>query len=325
LTVDGALVADAGIPPVQSLKTVNIDGTLFVGGSGGADRIILSAASGGIIVRMNNVAGKPQSVGSKIVIFGNGGNDTITTPSTLSVAVEFHGGDGDDYLAGGSRSDTLDGGAGKDRLLGGGGADFLYGGAGPDNLSGGVGNDYLSGDEMIDLSTGEPIDSGDAGRDTLNGEAGNDILVGGAGNDLLYGGGGNDELHGDDDSDKLDGGDGHDLLLGGAGADQLIGRAGRDILIGGEGADSILGGTSADILFGGHIEESDAVLLWNTGIFDSQQAADELAALAIDGDDGAVDSLHGESDADWYLMFLSTGDVFKQAAENKLPNKIVAL
>jgi hypothetical protein len=84
------------IPEIASQKIITAGGTLFVGGADSSDRIILSSGSGGVIVRMNNVASKPQSVGSRVVVFGNGGNDTNTTPSKLAFPVELYGGDAND-------------------------------------------------------------------------------------------------------------------------------------------------------------------------------------------------------------------------------------
>src|SRR5262249_24597558 len=84
---------------------------------------------------------------SRVVVYGQDGNDNI-------------------QVAGGVRlSAWLYGGNGNDRLKGGNGNDFLFGGAGNDTLLGGQGNDVLV---------------GDLGEDRLDGEAGNDVLIAGS-------------------------------------------------------------------------------------------------------------------------------------------------
>ncbi len=311
-----SLSTTINLTEVASVMQMVVDGTLYVGGTDGADRIIISS---GPRARINGALQPQLSVRDKVIVFGNAGADTITVSGT-SIPVEFYGGDGDDYLTGGNSSDTLDGGAGKDRLLGGGGNDFLYGGPGYDQLSGGGGHDYLNGDAYIDIAGGtglpdgsisEPgqvIDLGLPGNDLLNGDAGNDTLIGGAGNDTLYGGTGNDFLNGGDGSDKLDGGDGNDFLYGAAGSDLLYGRAGRDVLIGGTGGDNLLGGGSADLLVAGDLDEffledelnlRELWMMWSSG--QSQNAADTLRDNAVD--DGNAEILNGEGDSDWYLLF----------------------
>ncbi len=120
---------------------------------------------------------------SKIVGDGGAGADTIDlTGLTLTgVAVEIHGGEGDDVIRGGE---------GIDLLFGDGGDDDLYGGDGADVLRGGIGDDELF---------------GEAGTDSLFGEDGDDSLDGGAETDLLDGGRGNDTFT------RSAGGDTYDL------------------------------------------------------------------------------------------------------------------
>lgn len=97
--------------------------------------------------------------GNTYIIYGMGGNDTLT---------------------GGNHNDTLDGGEGKDTLYGLNGNDLLIGGFGNDTLEGGAGDDHLI---------------GGAGNDLLNGGTGDDMFEGGAGNDELYLGGGHNEVY----------------------------------------------------------------------------------------------------------------------------------
>src|SRR5262249_26317485 len=109
---------------------------------------------------------------TEIVVFGQGGNDTITLDESNGAlpAAELFGGAGNDVLTGGSGADLLFGGTGNDILNGKGGNDLLFGGAGNDVLDGGTGDDQLFG------------------------EAGNDRMVWnpGGGTDLMEGGDGTD-------------------------------------------------------------------------------------------------------------------------------------
>ena len=86
------------------------------------------------------------------VIYGLGGNDTISV-SYSSATTELYGGDGDDiitgslwgadYIDGGPGNDSLSGNWGNDIILGGDGNDRIYAGAGDDVLYTGIGTDYV--------------------------------------------------------------------------------------------------------------------------------------------------------------------------------------
>jgi hypothetical protein len=318
---------DQGSTTVSPLTTITvkeittIDGIAFVGGSILGDRIVVSNGfPGGVAVRMNGRPLPNQPDAYKVVAFGNKGADSIQVSSSY-IPVEFYGGEGNDYLAGGRSSDLLDGGDGNDRLLGGDGDDILLGGSGNDRLSGGNGNDYLSGDDMVDEELGEPkffeffdrevpIRVADMpGRDTLNGDNGNDILIGGDGSDSLNGGEGHDLMMGGDGSDRLNGGNGNDFLWGGNGGDNLQGGLGRDILLSGNGIDFLYGGNSGDFLFAGNVDETlfdDEIFIqemwtwWQLGF--EQDVADKIM-FEVGEDDGYVDTLNGQVDDDWYVLF----------------------
>lgn len=92
---------------------------------------------------------------SRVIVFGQDGNDQLLTPlAELPAALD--GGNGDDLLLGGNGDDILLGGAGNDTLIGGGGNDILQGGAGfLDVLQGGEGNDVLSDLDGVALATGD--------------------------------------------------------------------------------------------------------------------------------------------------------------------------
>jgi Ca2+-binding RTX toxin-like protein len=80
---------------------------------------------------------------SRIVAFGQGGNDVIAVAGNLALPVVFHGGPGNDQLIGGRGHSVLDGGPGNDFLLGGQGRDLLIGGTGADRILGNSGDDLL--------------------------------------------------------------------------------------------------------------------------------------------------------------------------------------
>ena len=91
------------------------------------------------------------------IIYGLGGNDTIST---------------------GNSADIIYGQAGNDNIQGGSQDNSVYGGSGTDNIDGGEGSDVIY---------------GGSGNDTINGGSnGTDVLVGGFGQDIMTGGNGND-------------------------------------------------------------------------------------------------------------------------------------
>lgn len=74
-------------------------------------------------------------------IYGDGGDDRITTGPAVTGVNRAWGGAGDDRLDGGSAKDVLMGGGGRDRLVGDKQADTLVGGKGRDRAAGGPGRD----------------------------------------------------------------------------------------------------------------------------------------------------------------------------------------
>lgn len=278
------------------------DGVLYYAGTNGSERIILQAGNG-LQIRVNGkIVGNFGNI-SEAVILGNGGNDTITVAGKLPINFTISGGAGNDYIAGGVLSDILSGDAGNDRVMGGNGDDILDGGDGRDRLQGGNGNDMLY---------------GGVGNDSLYGDGGDDQLFGEDGNDRLYGGHGSDMARGGADNDFVDGGSGDDVLDGGEGGDRLYGRNGSDVLIGGLGVDFLYGGSGQDLMIGGIVlDDSDdglLFLLWDwigasfeENVFDNP----DLFTSNVD-EDNAGDSLLGERDADWFLLFAN--DIVRNAS-----------
>jgi len=231
----GESAADTHQVSVSSIE-VGGDGDITINGSDSAgDRIVIYPLGEMYAVRMNNVTSTIVAA-ERIVVHGRGGNDFLVVAGRLDIPVLFHGGDGNDYLAGGSSGDSLVGGTGNDILLAGEGDNFADGGDGSDRIEGRSGRDTLlggAGNDRINGGGGDDLLSGGTGNDLLFGDLGDDLLTGGSGNDSLLGHFGNDLLLGGDHADQLRGGFDHDLLVGGSGADRLRGEAGDDTLAGG--------------------------------------------------------------------------------------------
>ena len=208
-------------------------------------------------------------------VHGGGGSDTLAVErraGPIDGAAGFHGGAGDDVLAGGDGEDYLYGGAGADRLDGREEDDLLVGDArdvdrSADEMDGGAGVDTVSytdrlGGVVIDLEGGGSSGAageGDAlrsvenaaggrGSDRILGNAADNVLVGDGDGDLggyttERGAGGSaaerDTIAGRDGDDTLDGTPGADRLLGGPGDDALDGWGGADRVFGGRGDDYV--------------------------------------------------------------------------------------
>lgn len=267
-----------------------------VGGTFGGDRIVASQLFGGAIqVRINSKFYKLPDATGRLVIYGQGGVDSIVIAGNVGYDTVLYGGAGSDYIAGGRYRDTLYGDAGNDRLIGSDGENTFHGGAG---------NDFITGGRRADIAFG------DAGNDVINGGSGNDILDGGDGNDRITGGDGDDIVRGGPGNDMLRGDRGADILIGQDGNDRLFGNAGRDILIGGFGADNFYGGLDDDLFIHGALdiedddEELSFLLLDWLEPFDLfsriELLSDRLNADTIQRDN-AIDIMSGERDEDWFL------------------------
>ncbi len=80
---------------------------------------------------------------SRIVVFGQAGNDDIEVSDRINVSSWLYGGAGNDRLKGGGGNNVLIGGEGDDVLIGSHGRDLLIGGTGSDRLRAGPGDDLL--------------------------------------------------------------------------------------------------------------------------------------------------------------------------------------
>jgi Ca2+-binding RTX toxin-like protein len=142
VTLDRVFVtSDPGSPDHQAL---------FVGGSNGNDTIEVRRGSSAsrIQVVINGVSrGEFDRANiSRVIVYGNDGNDTITVSTDMDPINTVLSGDaGDDVLRGGGGNNFLDGGDGNDKLYGGAGRDMLVGGWGQDTLEGAGDDDVLIG------------------------------------------------------------------------------------------------------------------------------------------------------------------------------------
>ena len=85
----------------------------------------------------------PPPVITRIVVFGQAGDDDIQVAGDVDVTVEAHGGEGNDRIKGGRGNNLLFGDDGDDLLVGGQGRDLLIGGLGADRIVGNSDDDIL--------------------------------------------------------------------------------------------------------------------------------------------------------------------------------------
>jgi Ca2+-binding RTX toxin-like protein len=208
----------------------------------------------------------------RLVLNGNGGNDTMVSDQAVTTAMLLNGGDGVDALQGGAGADLINGGDANDGLNGGGGGDRLVGDRGADGMTGGAGSDTM----VWNNGDGSDVMEGEDGLDKaeVNGAAGAGdaftIAPNGArakfdrtnlvpftidigSSELLdvSGLGGDDTLAaaaGTPIAVLADGGDGNDALTGAEEADTFFGGLGNDTLTGGTGPDALDGQDGDDSL-----------------------------------------------------------------------------
>ncbi len=204
----------------------------------------------------------------RVVLSGNGGDDTIGTAndSPLAEAAGINAAKGGTpelealYRAKGS---VLVGGAGSDVLKSGSATDTVYtgshhaigesdpgsGDAATDSntVNTGIGNDTVYGSNGLDFVTVESLPEQSA---TVYGGDGPDVLTGGRGSDKLYGGPGNDYVIAAPAT--VSGPDEVTDVLGGARDVGVLPEAGSSpkLLVGGTGSDHIYGSDGPSTIFG---------------------------------------------------------------------------
>jgi PKD repeat protein len=149
---DGATSAAATRSVAVTAVELQAGGVLVVGGTIGADQILFTPAGddpNAVQLTINGERVGTFTGVTRIVAFGQAGDDFIALAGSLEVPAELYGDAGNDILLGGAGPDILDGGAGDDLLIGKQGRDVLIGGLGSDILVGGKGDDILiAGDFM---------------------------------------------------------------------------------------------------------------------------------------------------------------------------------
>ncbi len=247
-------------------------GILTVTSDDSGDTIVLTCPAGNILINGADPNGAMlacSAIIDKVVVLGNGGDDTIDVSGLAASDVEGIGvdaGDGNDHVTGGG---FTTGNTGQVSITGGAGDDILLG-KGSDEVKGGPGDDLLS-----DFGTPDQVLDGEAGTDTYAfdftpaGQVGLDVtpLNGGLVAQIAGGGGqfyawasieglelgmnaGDNEvnLFAFDGTSQVFGAGGNDTLTGGPAADDLFGGPGDDTIEGGGGADSVQAGDGADLL-----------------------------------------------------------------------------
>jgi Ca2+-binding RTX toxin-like protein len=200
-----------------SCSPANVSSAITVDGGSGADKLTVASVGPEI-----SPTGSLHQVG----VFGNGGNDTITTPGTADL---IRGGDGDD---------TADGGPGRDSINGQRGVDTATYASRPASqpvvidMENGTGEESPDVENVIGTPGDDTIIGFREGVEITHDSSAANTFIGGAGNDLLSG------LSG---PDSLLGGPGNDKLLGGQQKDKLVGATGRDRCVGGPSKDKAKG------------------------------------------------------------------------------------
>lgn len=337
---------------------VNDEGTLFVIGTGNAERIEVRPNNDGTVtVKVNDldtcIRLRERLSGVKsIVVDGGGGNDDIKVimnrkrfADTQAIdGITVNGGDGDDEIevrvdhfrttSEGGPVDhiSVDGGNGNDEIR-----VKLYhittttdawSAMSEVDVTGGAGADEI----IVDVHDFRYDPSSPVDKIVIDGGSGNDwiwiwgkigaVVHGGAGNDVIWGGDGNDVLLGDDGNDAIYGWRGHDVLVGGAGLDRLSGGSGNDVLIS--------GGLSAPFFVqvrDYYHTTSDEVALrklgddWATAML----AYGDLNDNNSDGDvmdEATGEWLTGGSGADWFII--GAGDHITDVNLSTLINGVAA-
>jgi hypothetical protein len=273
---------------VDDDSAAQIDTTLGID-AGSLQHFVAVQSAGGAAPGTGCQTATPTIVGctgdfDAIVVFGNGGNDTITMTligeGLPPLHGEAYGGAGDDTLK--APPDFRDVPQPETYIDGEGGNDTIVSGNGPDELHGGDGNDTMQSFEAPDVVRGEGgDDSVSAGKEEPDANAA-DVIDGGAGFDRIpdvdadYNRGSDDDVsvtvdgqandgepsEGDNviaveklrvvaDQATVVGSDASDDFFVEANSSTIRGVGGNDHLVAYDGSDTIEGGDGDDYLEGG--------------------------------------------------------------------------
>jgi uncharacterized protein (TIGR03118 family) len=283
----------------------DFSGDLLVGNFGDGRINVFDSTTGAYLGTLSQSPDHPLEVdGLWGLTFGNGGNGGSTT--TLYYAA----GPGDEMHGLFGKITANPAGTNQVQATLTGGVLLINGSRNDDHIDVDLSR---NGEQILVLSDNQQIGSFDlvsVSRIEFKGWAGDDhiaivdeiavpmILDGGAGND------------------NLNGGRGNNILLGGPGDDDLRGSVNRDILIGGEGSDRLQAGSDDDLLIGGTTVYDNNVpaLLQILGEWTSAHSYPVRVANLRSGagglpkldsttvfDDGAIDTLRGSQDLDWFF------------------------
>jgi VCBS repeat-containing protein len=139
-------VAQAAANSIYLVPDPAFGGTmLIINGSNVADMIHIAPATNpaGVEVFFQGVSRGVYYPTGRIVVFGYGGNDSITMAGAVNRISWLYGDDGNDTLNLCNGGGIAFGGRGNDQILGGDGADILIGGQGADSIVGNAGDDIF--------------------------------------------------------------------------------------------------------------------------------------------------------------------------------------
>ncbi|HKG03478.1 MAG TPA: calcium-binding protein [Conexibacter sp.] len=329
--------ADFGLVVLGAEGTT--DDTLEVSRSSETRLHVTANSSLSVAARCTAVSGGADcelSTARYVVVWGDGGNDTITTAGNLSTdqspgTVDDNGGPGNDILTSYGSDDVLfTGEGGVDRLTGNGGSDALISegdlaGSGGDILDAGRGSDQLVTDNACaghTLIGGEDRDIIGFARQTQVGgvRAGVRARLGDETNSYTAVAidesgatiancrastmvAGTEVLEGTNQSDDLTGNGSENSLWGRKGDDVIHGLGGNDVVKGQAGNDHLFGEAGADEVYG---QDGIDVLFGgnDNDIVNGGEEDDEVSGNegedTVTGD-GGLDALFGGGGADLLL------------------------
>ena len=125
--------------PVTIAQT---NGVLQITGTTGNDQILISQSGTTFTIKNGTWSKTVTGTFTKIVVKGNGGNDSIAIDPSVTESATLYGGAGSDTLTGNNGNDTFYAGTGTNVMKGGTGANvFVTLGSRGDTITGGQGND----------------------------------------------------------------------------------------------------------------------------------------------------------------------------------------
>lgn len=301
----GIWTTNTDVHAQRFVETVFLSGsTLRITGTDNADIISVGQINPTtLVVNFNGASSTfdPSQV-TAISIKAQGGNDTITIGSTVSLPATVDAGAGNDLISAGAGNETLAGGTGDDTYVFGNAAAAQtitvveLAGQGSETLNFASVTTAitanLTSDAALAVMTNRTIQTGAAGQaanfENITGGSAGDTLTGNDADNILVGLGG---------ADALSGGNGNDGLTGGAANDTLNGGAGNDsyffVTNAASGSDTIADSTGIDTTdFTG---STNAVVL-NLGLTTAQVVNSNLTLTLNSAT--SIENLYGGSDND---------------------------